>query len=50
MRNREKQRIEKKKEKMLQLNNQYGFYDPTPFQAIKKIIRKEERNERKNEH
>lgn len=40
MRNRQKQRELKKKEQLLNLKNEYGIKDPTPYQVVK-IIKKE---------
>lgn len=37
---REKTRANKKKEKMLDKQNSFGKNDPTPYEAVKKIINK----------
>ena len=41
MKNRIRQRINRRiKEEMLDLRNAGGFHDPTPYEAVKQIIRK----------
>ncbi len=40
-RNREKNREKKKREKMLNRQNEFGIQDPTPFEAVSLIISKE---------
>lgn len=47
--NREKTRTNKKKQKMLDRNNEYGISDPTPFEAVKEIIEKEKRRRKSYE-
>lgn len=47
--NREKTRGNKKKQKMLDKNNEYGISDPTPFEAVKGIMEKGRRRRDSNE-
>ena len=49
MKNRIRQRSNRRiKEEILDLKNSCGFYDPTPYEAVKQIIR-EEREKRKKQ-
>jgi hypothetical protein len=42
MKNRIRQRSNRRiKEEILDLKNSCGFYDPTPYEAVKQIIREE---------
>lgn len=47
--NRRKKRISLAIEKRLELNNEFGIKDPTPFEAINQIIRKDKRRSESNE-
>ncbi len=47
--NREKTRANKKKQKMLDRNNEYGILDLTPFLAVKEIIKKDKEGRNSNE-
>ena len=48
MKNRDKQRQNRKrKEEMLNIRNEYGNYDPTPYEAVKNIIHENKKNERR---
>ena len=45
MKNRDKQRQNRKrKEEMLNIKNEYGNYDPTPYEAVKNIIQENYKN------
>ena len=45
MKNRDKQRQNRKrKEEMLNIRNEYGNYDPTPYEAVKNIIQEDYKN------
>ncbi|MCO5384437.1 hypothetical protein [Desulfosporosinus sp.] len=37
--NREKQRVNRRKESLLDSKNEFGITDPTPKQAVKKLIK-----------
>ncbi len=45
MKTRDKQRQNRKrKEEMLNIRNEYGNYDPTPYEAVKNIIQENYKN------
>ena len=51
MKNRNRQRHNRRvKEEMLDLRDMCGVKDPTPYEAVKKIINKFENNERRNSY
>ena len=47
--NRRKKRISIAIEERLERNNEFGIKDPTPFEAINQIIRKDKRRSENNE-
>ena len=48
MKNRERQRQNRKrKEEMLNVSNEYGNCDPTPYEAVKNIILENKRKRRR---
>jgi len=52
MKNRDRQRMNRKvKEEMLNLNDLYGVADPTPYEAVRELIKELRRSsERRSKH